>query len=428
MKFSTSWRTGCARWAFPFAITLSLFYYFAGNARPPTNALGFAPAITSTPILTLYAIAYAFAISLAAWESGRLRSAGIWSLAPTRSRYRVAANALLPVLLTSWTVLVLPTILALAQTTTLPTLDSLRLLGMALTLCVGHAVCGFAVGLRLSPVVAAPVLAVATWVAVAFTWTIDPPWIRHVSGQYATDMMFGEVPRLISLAPPLLLTGGIAVGVALLWLPVRSRAVRVLLACAVAVAGPLGAYSMARDWSYNPPLLTGQAESRCLGEAPRVCMPVVTADRLPRVRRDVESTLEALTSAGVTASPQLITDRFMEGRFSVRSTKETWHLSLTRGARNGTVRFQVVGAAVRFPCSAPDLATGRPAMLWAAEVAGQGAAFRERMIQEGDGTVDNSPEALARVEKTVSETRRLPTKQQAEWYRNTLAKACGKRT
>ncbi|MEE1766039.1 MULTISPECIES: DUF7224 domain-containing protein [unclassified Streptomyces] len=428
MKFRTSWRSGCARWAFPFAAALSLFYYFIGNAKPPATALGYAPTITSAPILTLYAFAYAFSMSLAAWESGRLRNAGIWSLAPARSRYRVAANTLLPVLITSWTILVLPTVLALAETTTLPTLDSLRLLSMALLLCIGHAVCGFAVGLRVSPVIAAPVLAVATWVAVAFTWTIDPPWIRHVSGQYATDMMFGEVPRLVSLLPPILLTGGIAAGAALLWSPLRSRIVRGLLACSIAVAGPVAAYSIARDWSYNPPLLTGQAAARCLGEAPRICMPEVTAHRLPQVREDIESTLRALKSAGVTTAPELITDRFMDGRFSVRSTTSTWHLSLTRGASNGTVRYQVVGAAVRFPCSRPHLATARPALLWAAEVAGQGDAFRERMLQERDGTVDNSPEALARVEKVVSEVQRQSAEQQAKWYRSTIAEACGEGT
>ncbi|MBA2949276.1 hypothetical protein [Streptomyces himalayensis] len=424
MRLRTSLRASCALWALPFAIALSLFYYFAANSTAPPNALHFAPAITSAPILPLYAIAYAFAGSLATWESGRLRSAGIWALSPARSRYRVAAHALLPVLGTSWIVLILPTTLALVQYTTFPTLDSLRLLAMAILVCAGHAVLGFAIGMRVSHVIAAPIVAATIWVMVAFSWAVDPPWLRHVSGQYPTDLMFGEVPSLISLTPHILLTWGIAAGVSLLWLPLRSGLARITLGFAIALAGPVGAYEIARDWSYNPPLTVGQAEMACLGESPKVCMPEATASHLPKVRRDVVSVLNGLEAAGINTSPVVITDRVVDGRFSRPSTAKSWRLPLTAAAERGSVRFQTLGAAVRFPCTRPDFAAARPAMLWAAEVTHLSDSYRKWVSQQGEPATDDTAGSWADTQKVVAKTRLLPVEQQAQWFAKIINNAC----
>lgn len=260
MKFSTTLRAGSVRWAAPFLLLLALFYYFEGETAPLESFHDYAPTLIAEPLTLLYALAYATAAALATWESGRLRKSGVWALAPARSRFRVAANALLPALVLSWLVLLLPAALSLARTATFPTADSLRLPVMALILCVSYAVIGFAVGLRVPHVVAAPLIAVIVWVAVAFTRAVQPYWIRHVSGQYG-GVGFGEVPSVISVVAPILPAGGIAVAIAVMWLPLRSRILRIVLAGLIAIAGPAGAYRITHDWPHSPPLLTGRAEA-----------------------------------------------------------------------------------------------------------------------------------------------------------------------
>lgn len=217
--------------------------------------------------MVLYALAYAASAALGVWESGRLRKAHIWESLPSRSRYRVAANVLFPVVLLSWLVLLLPPAVSLVRAGTAPSLGSLRLPVMGMLIVVAHAVVGFAIGSVLPRLIATPVVAVVDWVAVAFTRATQPYWIRHVSGQFA-DVGFGEMPRFVSVAAPVLLAGSVAAGLMLLWLPFGPRVLRAVLALGVAAAGVLGAQHLARDWPHTPPMATGQAPVDCTGVNP----------------------------------------------------------------------------------------------------------------------------------------------------------------
>ncbi|MGP4001165.1 DUF7224 domain-containing protein [Streptomyces sp. 8N706] len=402
-------------------LLLTLFYYFAGESAPLAVFHGYAPALVAAPLMTLYALAYAVAAALASWESGRLTSSGVWALAPARSRFRVAANVLLPVILLSWLVLLLPPSLSLVRTGTLPTAGSLRLPVMALVLCVAHAVIGFGIGIRAPRMITAPLMAITVWVLVAFSRATQPYWLRHVSGQYA-DLDFGEVPAVASLVAPLLFGGGIAIGVALLWLPLRGLAARAVLACAVSGICTVSAYNVAHEWDHNPPLATGQAPMECQGNAPKVCMPKATSSNLAAVRKEVVSVLDALRSSGVKETPSVITDRLADGRFARPSTKDTWRIGLTSAAQRDDVRFQVVTAAVRFPCKRADAVTGHAALLWAATVTDQVKPYNERMAQEMQ-----TPET-ARAEKQVRDivqgVLELPVKKQGVWFRQSLSSAC----
>ncbi|MFB7495269.1 hypothetical protein ACFC09_11280 [Streptomyces sp. NPDC056161] len=422
MKLSISWRSGCLRWASPFVFLLGAFYYISGEEQLPSSFHGYAPSIVAAPLVTLYAIAYAITAALAAWESGRLTSAGIWQLAPARSRFRIAANVLLPVVMTSWVILLVPPAISLIRASTFPTLGSLRLPAMALCLCVAHAVIGFAIGRRTPRVFAVPIVAIVDFVLVGFTRSVDPYWLRHVSGQYA-DLSFGEVPAFASIVAPLLFAGGLAGGVTLLWTPTRSLLARALAACFVAALGTSTAYHITSDWGHSPALVGGQAPVTCLGQAPRICMPTASSTRLPAVRKELLATLATLRTEGVAASPQVIRDRLGEGREYRRSTDATWYISLTSAAESGTVRYQAAMAAVRFPCRTVESDPAHAAMLWVASVVGEQKRYSQFLTEQAMSPQETS--ANRQIQSVVKSVLTQPVAKQTAWYKNTLTSACG---
>ncbi|MFF3844502.1 hypothetical protein [Streptomyces sp. NPDC002328] len=368
--------------------------------------------------MTLYALAYATAAGLACWESGRLKSARIWALAPARSRYRIAANVLAPVIALSWLVLLLPAAVSLARSATMPSLDSLRLPFAAMVICVAHAVLGFAVGCRVPRIIATPVLAVGDWLLVAFTRAMLPYWPRHVSGQFGS-VGFGEVPQFVTAAVPVMLAGGIAVGLMILWLPFGWRALRIALAAVVAVGGVLGAQRTAADWSATPPITTGNVAMTCTGSAPRMCVPEFNARYLPQVQRDTAEALSVLREAGATsAEPRLITDGYVDGRHQKTSTDTEWHMLLTEQVPNGGAVYQVVVRALKFRCEEVDVRTAHSAWLWGAMKTGQEKAYRMRREEEG---LDPAARELEKqVKADVTRVLKESPAEQTEWIRQAL--------
>ncbi|WP_216725845.1 hypothetical protein [Streptomyces sp. NRRL S-31] len=417
MRIRTMLWGSSAKWAAPIALLLSLFYYYGSGVS--REAFGYAPTLVSSALGTMYAAAYAFASALAVWESAHLKRAGIWTMGPVRSRYRVAWEGIVPVLATAWIMLLLPVALALGSAGVLPTPAALGPLVMALLLCVAHATIGFGVGLVAPPVVAAPLMAVLVWVLVAFSWSTDAFWMRHVSGQYPTTLMFGEAAAYTSLLPHLLLTGGIALGVALLWLPLRPWVVRGALAAAVAVICPVLAVRAVQGWEANPPLLSGRAPMECAGDAPRVCVPRASPAHVAAVRKEAASVLADLRAAGFTGTPELIVDRMGEGRYPLASTADTWRVGITSGLRQGELRYRITQAAVRFPCRRVDPVHGNEVMLWAASVTGEEATYNAHMKRRGR-TFAGEEE----IRRTVRRVLAAEPREQGEWYRRSLLAGC----
>ncbi|MFG2479123.1 hypothetical protein [Streptomyces fagopyri] len=405
------------KWTAPFAVVLAFLYYYGSGVSH--EAFGYAPTLVSTALGTMYASAYAFASALAVWESARVRKSGIWAMGPVRSRYHVAWNAILPALASAWIMLILPVTLALGGGGVFPTPASLGPLVMAVILCVAHATIGFGVGLIAPPVISAPLMAALVWVLVAFSWTTDAFWMRHVSGQYPTTLMFGESATYGSLVPHLLLTGGIAVAFALLWLPLRSRLARWILAAAVAVTCPVLAVQAVQGWEANPPLLTGQAPMDCVGDGPKVCVPQASPAHAATVRREATSVLNDLHSAGYEGTPKIIVDRLGDGRYSPRSTTATWRVGITRAIPQGELRYQLVRAAVQFPCLRVDPVLGNEVMLWAATVTGEEATYNDHMKDRGESFLDERE-----VRRRVRQVMAFDLREQGEWYRQSLIAGC----
>lgn len=228
---------------------------------------------------------------------------------------------------------------------------------------------------------------------------------------------------LRSLVPHLLFTGSIAMAALLLWMPIRHVIIRASLATALALAGMNTAQGMVENWGPHDPVLSGHAPMQCSGKAPVVCMPKLSADHLPMVRKQVDSVLSKFRAAGVEASPRSITDSLADGRRYVRSTPSTWRVSLTRGAEAGNVRYLLVNAAVRFPCDRPDPELRREALLWASTIAGESEAYAKQW--------DHSPEEFdskaanrERVRADVKTVRTLSVPEQADWFARTVVTAC----
>ncbi|AZQ36821.1 hypothetical protein EJ357_28020 [Streptomyces cyaneochromogenes] len=419
MKFKTRLRSSFAVKSSPFLLGLVLFYYL-GDAGPPPQNYGHAPTVVSFPLFYLCAFAYAAASALAAWESGSIRKFGVWHWAPQRSRYRIAAESLMPVVLVSWSMLVLPVSLALVETSTLPTLASLGPLFEAMVLCVAHAVIGFAVGLYLPRSVSAPVLAVTTWIVIAFTISLDPPWLRQISGLCFEYLMFGEALTFSALWPPILLAGGVALAVAVLWM--KNRFVAIPVALAILLTGVVVSYNEVKDRGYFPPMATGVTELSC-AQSPggtEVCMPKVTASALPRVARTSQSVLADLRSAGVERSPRLITDSLADGRYLRPSTDRVWRIPLTRAAAQNGERFQIVIAAVGFTCARPDPVLRRAVLEWVA-----GVTHTEREWQQAKARVEQErSSADAAATSMVQGVHRKTKAQQAKWFEESVHASC----
>ncbi|WP_399088940.1 hypothetical protein ACGH2B_15105 [Streptomyces sp. BBFR2] len=421
MRLLLRFRSSSAAWGALFAIPLTSFYFFVTVLPVVDDGLHYAPRAVSLSLTPMYAFAYAMASCLGAWESGRLKEYGVWDLAPARSRYRVAAEVLLPVVCAASLTLVLPAALALVAAGAAPTAGSLGPLLMAVVLCGAHAVIGFGAGQRVPRFIAAPLLAVAVWILVAFSHTATAYWPRHVAGQFPGDLMFGEEATWLSLAPPLLFTGGIGLAVATLWLPVRRGLLRLVPAAALAVVPAAGALHLVGDWDHNPPLATGRGAMRCAGTAPEVCMPRERSEHLEAVRRAAVSVLADFAAAGVHRSPQRITDSINHGRFAGHSRPGEWQLPLSAAAATGQARALLTDAAVGLGCPRPSPVLATALSSWAARTTGEESALRHRQAEERD------PDARGRRKAAEALLRRVyrePAAEQARWFEESRRQAC----
>lgn len=423
MKFLVGVRTSSALWAAPFSLGLTLFYYTVARPRQLDSLYEWAPGIVAQAVNPIYAFAYAVAASLAVWESGRLRQAAVWDLAPTRSRYRIAVNAVVPVLGLSWLMLILPASLGLIQQGVRPTLESTHSLLLGLPLCVAHAVIGFVIGVYAPRLIAAPIVAILTWTLVAFSVTSPTFWYRHISGQRTGSLMFGETVPLASLIPHFLFTGSIALAAVLLWMQARSIALRITVAVVIALAGTTVAQEMVDQEGANYPVRTGQAPMHCLGQNPTVCMPEAGQSKLPAARAAVASVFRDFQAAGVSSLPKTVIDSISDGRYPKRSTENTSRVALSRGLAQKDLRFRAVKALVAFPCEKPDPAKRREVLLWGAMTAGEEKAFRNEMSSSGE-SFDQSATNNSGVRLAVAQVRKMPAEAQAAWFKRTLEVAC----
>jgi hypothetical protein len=422
-------RVSSATWAAPAVLALLVLYYEKQKATPLPSLHGYAPALISHGFESHYALAYGAAAALASWESGRLKQDGVWASAPVRSQARIAVTVLLPVWLLAWFTMLLPAGVTLAQARALPSLSSLPLVVMPLVVGIAYSVLGFAAGLVVSRVVAAPVLAAGVWYAVAASWSFsDPMWIRHVLGQYPTTLMFGELPTWTSLFAHILFVGSAALAVGLFALVRGPWPARLLGAVAVVLTGTLSAYSIVADWKTTPTLVEGHAPISCAGHEPHVCMPHVTAGKSARIQATYQSVTRAFAAAHVPVrAPETISDSILDGRYPRSSTATDWYLPLSDTANPETLRFQFAELATMPRCGSPDRAAEQQLALWTGAVAGARTAALAR--EQEEAFTPEQQNSLEQAARTVLDIEKKPPAAQGAWYTATIQEACaGQRT
>ncbi|MGA4844439.1 hypothetical protein [Streptomyces sp. G45] len=434
MRPLARWRTSGALWLAPVCLAVVLLYFFKSlHEEPGYTALvdgpAWAPAVVARALDPYFWFAYAVAAALGAWEAGRLRKDGVWGLAPARSRYRVAAEALLPGVVVGWAMLALPVAMALAETRTWPTVNSLPLLGMGWFLVGAHTTIGFTVGLWVHRVIAAPLLGAAVLYLVGWSASDgERLWPRHLSGQYSSGLGFGELVPFTVLWPHLAFTGAIAVFCAVAWVPLRARwargALRVL-AGGTAAAVVAACVAQVHTWGAVGPLSANHAPLECAGSHPRVCVPRAADADVAALRQDVVGAVTALRRAGVDVRmPDAVNDTLGTGRSGTRSTGRQWWLPLSGAAQPEAVRLGVVRQSVRFPCARTDLVRSRSAVLWAATVVSADRRYLARQRQEVQQFARPGA-VLAAMRHRVAEARTLTPAGQAAWFQRERATACG---
>ncbi|MGW7069388.1 DUF7224 domain-containing protein [Streptomyces sp. NPDC054855] len=343
-------------------------------------------------------------------------------MAAVRSRHRIALNLLVPVMTLSWLMMAIPVSISLISSGITPSVESLRPLLVGIALSVAHATIGFGAGVLVPPLISAPLMAVATFLLVAFSTATTPFWLRHVSGQYREPLMLGELVSFETMFPHLLFTGGIALGVASSWFFIKSTLVKVGLACLLALGGMTSAQRLVHDWGPSDPVLVGNAPMSCVNRAPQVCMPTATKDGLARASTAAQSVLDDLRSAGVNEEPALITDRLADGRYYLPSDSRTWRVNLTSGVRNNNVRYQLVAAAVGFKCERPSPRVSREVMLWAAQVTGEERSYQQQLEARAEqfDTAENQTKVRTQVKKILT----LPAQDQGAWFKQRRLDAC----
>ncbi|MEU3192672.1 hypothetical protein ABZ686_18995 [Streptomyces sp. NPDC006992] len=443
MNPRTRIRTSSALWASPFVVGLTLFYavhVFGIDYPASRSVLPYAPEVVSFALEPFYGLTYAVVSALSAWEAGRLQQDGVWLLAPVRTRFRIAAGSLWPVLALGWSMPALAAGLALAQEGVAPTLGALQLPAMAALLAVAHCVIGFSAGHLMPRLIAAPLLAVGVFYLVAFAGAgqfsdTDANWSRHLSGAYSGFLAFGELATWSSLAAQALPTVGLAAGIALLWCGRRTAAARgvvVAAACLVTAVASGAAYRTASAWGVSAPVERADLSAHCAGEQPRVCVPRAADHTLDKARETVNDVVTELRSAGATVRmPHKVTDSLLEGRY--QTSGDEWHLPLTQAERNGTLRYRILRAAGSLPCGNPRRADASALRLWQAHQVGEDKRYLKDL--RGDVIDPGGDRDLARIQKAedtrvaqvkarVDAVLQWPGVQQRIWYRTTLAHAC----
>jgi hypothetical protein len=425
VRIRTLVRTSSALPALPLALLLVVLYYASNTSKQIEFwPYAYAPTLVQVPLEPMYAFSYALASGAAAWQGARLKEAGVWQAGAFRRTWQIIALALAPVVALGWLMLVVPVVMAFAETPAWPTVDSLPPLLLGMALVCAHAVIGFSVGRWVKPLIATPVLMCLVFVVVAFPHSFSTMWPRHMVGEYDPQLGFGETATLDSMLAQLLPTAGLAAAVALLWTRLGRPAVRAGLGLVLTAACAATSYVIVRDWDFNPSLNAGKVDVVCAGDSPRVCMPSQGRGDLAAVSADVRATYAALKEYGVVDEiPRTVLDSIIYGRFTPGSAPGTAYLPLSFAYRNHAVADIVVGAAPRFGCQAKPEAE-ETVNMWLARKLGHTVTYES--VTRADPFY--TPAEHARIVHTVDEVLGGSVTQQKAWYKRTVKQGCLRRS
>jgi hypothetical protein len=379
-----------------------------------------APTLVDQSIEYICAVVYALVAAVAAWQSARVKEAGVWQLAPYRPRWRIIGSALAPAVGLGWLMLFAPVTTAFVQHPTAPTWNSLPPLFLGMALTVAYAVIGFTVGRWVKPLIAAPVLLGGVFVVVAYPVSLNSFYLRWMSGDYPADLGYAESATWASMLAAFLPAASVAATAAFTWTRLHVL-LRALLAVVIIPVATLSSYEIAKDWNANPSINVNAGPIVCRGSAPRVCMPKRTAGHINDAAREVDRTYAVLLRYGVvTTAPRTVRDDIAFGRFTQHSTSTTKYRSVTLDYADHTLVAALVEPAVRYPCEHPNEDSTYTIALWLGKKLDQGVSYAS--VHGEDPYYSRSD-----YQKAVATANAVSTKSisaQRAWYQTTLAAAC----
>jgi hypothetical protein len=295
IRIRTAIRLYPALWLAPVLVVMCAWYAHSQVFRFDPEP--YLVSLTSQPLSTLGLIGPIVA-GLAAWEAARLRRGGVWHFPAARSRLVVAGW---PIVLTwavgfaavgaaVWTIL-------LAKGFAVPDPRPLMVAGVVVA---AHTLLGFAFGLSVSVVVAAPVA-----IATSLLWQVMPraaqPLWTHLltSQQLSTCCSAASDIGSVAMIAPVLVALGIMGASTVIMFRAASRVTVgfavLVLAVGVAAGGvvastePRGDAGVARD----------ERHLVCAGSEPEVCVWPEHASRLGEVAEIGRDAMAAWASVGL---------------------------------------------------------------------------------------------------------------------------------
>ncbi len=246
-------RVSAGSWlALPIILLAALF----SLAHQPATADPYAIARSAAGTITLAFVAPICA-ALGAWEGARFRRAAWWALPHVRSRAAIAAWSTAPVILAGSIAVAVASIVQLTRAGLF--VPDARLLALTVAVISAHTLLGFAAGLWVPVVIAAPAALILSFLWMAFPAAMDPLWLRHLNGSLSTCCGLQQDLAPAAVIAAFLVAAGMVAAAFLLvtqqaWSWVRGALSVVPLAIAVAagsvIASPLGPDpAVARDAS-----------------------------------------------------------------------------------------------------------------------------------------------------------------------------------
>ena len=294
MPWSAQLRTSLAAWL-TVPLICGIILYAQGNLVQWATT-GYWQSASGKATYLLFMIAPAAALT-GAWEGGRIRRARVTGRAPVRSGLRIAFAHLLPV----FAMVAVGVTTAFAATASTargaPGFPNPWMVLLCLAVGCSHAVLGYALGLLLPVPVSLPLCLAASYVWTAYVGTVEPLWLRYLTGMYLDDCCaLDQVPATGALVAPVVMALGLAAAGGLLIVVRRRLAAALGAVAAVAVGFALAVWPVHHLGASPTQTRTG---TRCAGTAPRVCLWPEQQQAADLIRLTVHTGYARLAAAGV---------------------------------------------------------------------------------------------------------------------------------
>jgi hypothetical protein len=287
-------RINPAVWISPFLVALAIIVSYSDITMHMAEPYSLALAATGASSVFLIAPICA---ACSAWEAGRLRRAEWFGLPHTRSPLAVALASLAPGLLVGlaavWAAMAVKLLGAGAGVVP----DS-RVVVKTVAIITAHALLGFAVGLHVPVVVAAPAILLLEYCWMVLPIALQPLWLRHLNGAWFTCCSVSSDLALQAFVGVLVVAGGLASS-ALLLMRQRFAAPYAALAVAPTALAFALAASLVHGLGPDPVVARSVSALVCSNGKPRVCVWPEHGGRLAEVSEIAAQASNVWRGAGV---------------------------------------------------------------------------------------------------------------------------------